>query len=172
LQLRAKTLASGRFLELALMIAEDARQSGATFIVNDRADIAAQAAAGLHVGQHDLPPCDARRVVGSGALLGYSTHSELQIDAALLQPVSYIAVGPVFDTATKETGYTAVGLSLVASAARRAAPQHVPVVAIGGIALDTAPSVIAAGAASVAIITDLLTTDPEARVRQYLSALA
>ncbi len=172
LQLRAKSLASGPFLDLAQAMADDARRAGATLVINDRADIAALTGAALHVGQDDLQPFDARRVVGPGVLLGYSTHTESQIDAALAQPVSYLAIGPVFGTATKDTGYTAVGLALVATAARLAMTRRIPVVAIGGITLDTALRVVAAGAASLAVITDLLTADPEARVRQYLAALA
>lgn len=109
-------------------------------------------------------------MLGPNAIIGYSTHTVAQIDAALLEPVTYIAVGPVFGTRTKDTGYHAVGLALVGEASRRAGA--VPVVAIGGITLETARQVIAAGAASVAIISDLLTGgDPAARVRAYLEGL-
>jgi thiamine-phosphate pyrophosphorylase len=94
-----------------------------------------------------------------------------QIEHALAQPISYLAIGPVFSTATKTTGYEQVGLPLVAAAARAAAARAVPVVAIGGITLATARRVVDAGAASVAVIGDLVTADPAARVRQYLSAL-
>ena len=90
------------------------------------------------------------------------------MDEALDSAADYVAVGPVFGTATKETGYTARGLDLV----RRAAGRGKPVVAIGGITLDRAPEVIAAGAGSVAVITDLLSGgDPESRVRDYIRAL-
>ena len=172
LQLRAKTLASGAFLELALAVEDEARAAGARVIINDRADIARLArSAGVHVGQEDLPPEDVRAVVGPAAIVGFSTHSIEQIDAALGMPIAYFAVGPVFGTETKHTGYERVGLALVRDAAARAAGK-MPVVAIGGITLDTARSVIDAGAASVAVITDLLAGNPELRVRQYLSALA
>ena len=172
LQLRAKTLASGEFLDMALAIVDDARRADAHVIVNDRADIAVlSAAAGVHVGQQDLDPEDVRRVVGTEAAVGLSTHSIEQIDGALERPISYLAIGPVFSTRTKETGYDRVGLPLVREAAQRAADK-VPVVAIGGITLDTAARVIQAGAASVAVITDLLAGNPESRVRQYLSVLA
>lgn len=160
------------FLDLARGIAADARVAGATFIVNDRADLAVLAgAAGVHVGQEDLVPLDVRRVVGEQALVGCSTHTVAQIEQALAQPISYLAVGPVFSTSTKATGYEQVGLRLVAAAAGAAAVRGLPVVAIGGITLETARSVIDAGAASVAVITDLMAPDPAARVRQYLSAL-
>jgi thiamine-phosphate pyrophosphorylase len=172
LQLRAKALASGAYLDLALAVAADARAADAHLIVNDRADIALLAeAAGVHVGQDDLEPEDARRVVGAEAIVGWSTHSSAQIADALVRPISYVAVGPVFGTQTKDTGYSRVGLSLVHEAAQRAA-DTLPVIAIGGITLDTAAGVIQAGAASVAVISDLLVGDPESRVRQYLSVLA
>jgi thiamine-phosphate pyrophosphorylase len=93
-----------------------------------------------------------------------------QIDAAAAEPISYIAVGPVFGTRTKNTGYDAVGLALVAEAALRSRGR--PVVAIGGITLARAPEVIAAGASSVAVISDLLTDgDPAERVAAYLRVL-
>jgi thiamine-phosphate pyrophosphorylase len=159
-------------LELARAIVEEARAAEAIVIVNDRADIAVlAAAAGVHVGQEDLTPVDVRRVTGPGALVGYSTHTHDQIETALREPISYFAIGPVFSTATKATGYDAVGYGAVRHAAARGASAGLPVVAIGGITLDTAPRVVEAGAAAVAIITDLLAGDPEARVRQYLSAL-
>jgi thiamine-phosphate pyrophosphorylase len=93
------------------------------------------------------------------------------VEAASIEPVSYIAIGPVFGTRTKATGYEPIGLALVSEAAR--VSRGHPVVAIGGITLETAPAVIAAGASSVAVISDLLATgDPAARVRAFLGALA
>jgi thiamine-phosphate pyrophosphorylase len=173
LQLRAKHLASGAFLDLACELTDAAVEAGATLIVNDRADIARLAGAtGVHVGQDDLSPADVRRVVGAAALVGRSTHTADQIERAVQEPISYLAIGPTFATATKATGYDAIGLDGVADAVRRARPADLPVVAIGGITLDTAARVIAAGAASVAVITDLVDDDPERRVRQYLTALA
>ena len=171
LQLRAKSLEGGAFLDLADSIVEAARAVRARVIVNDRADIARLAsAAGVHVGQEDLDPVAVRRVAGNDSIVGLSTHTEAQIEAAHAEPIDYLAIGPVYTTGTKATGYDAVGLATVTAARARAGTR--PVVAIGGITLDTAPRVIEAGAASVAVITDLLTTDPEARVRQYLVALA
>jgi thiamine-phosphate pyrophosphorylase len=173
LQLRAKTLDSGPFLDLAREIVEDAHAAGATVIINDRADIARLAAAdGVHVGQEDLSPRDVRRVTGDTLAVGLSTHTPEQIDAALNEPISYLAVGPVFPTSTKDTGYDRVGFALVRQAADRAQAIEVPLVAIGGITLASAARVIEAGARSVAVISDLVTEDPEARVRQYLAALA
>ena len=171
LQLRAKQLAGAAFLELAEAVVEDAHDAGARVLVNDRGDIAALAHAdGVHVGQDDLTPADVRRVMADG-IIGLSTHTPEQIEAALSAPISYLAIGPVFGTQTKATGYESVGYAAVRHAVARAATHDLPVVAIGGITLDTAARVIAAGAASVAIITDLATADPEARVREYLAAL-
>lgn len=173
LQLRAKTLDGAPFLELACAMAEDARSAGATFIVNDRADLAVlAAAAGVHVGQDDLSPADVRRITGDAAVVGLSTHTQEQIAAAVGLPISYFAIGPVFATATKSTGRDALGEHGVRLAAGRGAAAGLSVVAIGGITLATAAQVMAAGAASVAVIADLVTPNAEARVRQYLSALA
>ena len=168
MQLRVKSGASARFLDLALEIVDAAATFGAAVIVNDRADIARMArAAGVHVGQDDLPPDAVREVLADG-VIGLSTHDVEQVDEALTTVADYVAVGPVFSTATKETGYAARGLDLV----RRAAGRGKPVVAIGGITLDLAPEVIGAGAGSVAVITDLLQGgDPESRVREYIRAL-
>jgi thiamine-phosphate pyrophosphorylase len=144
-------------------------------IVNDRADIARFSLAdGVHVGQDDLEPAMVRQILGGNAMVGVSTHSLEQVRAAARLPIDYIAVGPVFGTASKETGYSAVGTELVsqACAALAEAGLDTPIVAIGGITLERAPSVVAAGASSVAVISDLLATgDPENRVREYLSAL-
>jgi len=143
-------------------------------IVNDRADIARLAgAAGVHVGQDDLPPDAARRIVGRERIVGLSTHTTAQVDAAVREPVNYIAIGPVFGTASKATGYDAVGLAMVQQAAARAHARGLQVVAIGGITLDRAEEVVRAGADAVAVISDLLRTgDPRARVREYLDRLA
>jgi thiamine-phosphate pyrophosphorylase len=171
LQLRAKTLDSRAFLELADAMVGAARPYNASVIINDRIDIALlSAAAGVHVGQDDLPPGAARRLAGNDSIVGVSTHTVTQIEAAVREPVSYVAIGPVFGTTSKDTGYDAVGLERVATAAQLAGT--IPVVAIGGITIENASSVIAAGAASVAVIGDLLAGgDPERRVRAFLQSL-
>ena len=167
LQLRAKDLPSGAFLDLCDAVVSIAAPYGARVIVNDRVDLAAMSrAAGVHVGQDDLPPPAARAQLGPEAIVGYSTHSVAQIDAAARAPVTYVAVGPVFGTRTKDTGYAAVGLGLVKTAAGRSPGR--PIVAIGGITLETAGAVWSAGAATVAVIGDLLAGgDPAARVASY-----
>ena len=171
LQVRGGDVSSAGLLALCDAIVQDGHASGATIIVNDRADIALLSGAdGVHVGQDDLPIRAARRLLGKGALVGISTHTPEQIDGALLEPVSYIAVGPVFTTRTKATGETEVGLELVRRAATRAGGR--PVVAIGGITLARAAAVIEAGASTVAVIADLLAGGPpDARVRAYVAAL-
>jgi thiamine-phosphate pyrophosphorylase len=160
-------------LEQTAAIVAAARPAGALVIVNDRADVAAMSGAdGVHVGQDDLSPALVRRIVGDGAVVGLSTHTVDQLEGALRQPVSYVAVGPVFATATKATGYEAVGLDLVRRAAPVARAQGIPLVAIGGITLETAPAVLEAGASAVAVIGDLVSAgDPAARVRAYVARL-
>jgi thiamine-phosphate pyrophosphorylase len=172
LQLRAKHLPSGPFLDLCDGLVRIAAPYNALIIVNDRADLAVMArAAGVHVGQEDLAPADARGLLGPAAIVGFSTHTVAQIEAAVREPISYLAVGPVFGTNTKDTGYSAVGLDLVSAAVRLAG--EIPVVAIGGITLDTAPAVWRAGAAAVAVISDLVSVgDPAARVASYNRAYA
>jgi thiamine-phosphate pyrophosphorylase len=169
LQLRAKSLSGADFLDAAREIVALAHRRGASLIVNDRADIARLAGAdGVHLGQDDLPPAAARAIVGPSAMIGRSTHTVAQLEAAAREPVDYVAIGPVFGTATKATGYDAVGLDMV----RRAAAFGRPLVAIGGITIDNAASVIAAGAASVAVISDLFATgDPAQRAREFLERL-
>jgi len=172
LQLRCKNMPSGAFLDLTHATLEHSRRAGAILIVNDRADVALMSGAdGLHVGQSDLSAIDARAVIGPAPILGLSTHTVEQWASAVREPVSYLAIGPVFGTGTKATGYDAVGLQTVKDAATAAAAHALPAVAIGGITLETAAAVIDAGAASVAVISDLLKGDPEERCRAFLRTL-
>jgi thiamine-phosphate pyrophosphorylase len=165
LQLRSKRSGGEAFLSLADAVVLAARGVAATVIVNDRADIAKMAgAAGVHVGQDDPGVADVRAIVGAPAIVGLSTHDEAQVDAALASDADYVAVGPVFGTTTKETGYDARGLDLV----RYAAGRGKPVVAIGGITLARAAAVIEAGATGIAVISDVLRDDPERRTRQFV----
>jgi thiamine-phosphate pyrophosphorylase len=171
-QLRAKTLATGPLLTLADRFASKAAQAGATFLINDRADIARMSgAAGVHLGQTDLPPGDARRVVGPSGLIGLSTHNEQQARIAAAAPIDYMAIGPVYATSTKAQPDAVVGLDGVRRAGEIALTARLPLVAIGGITLERARAVIDAGAAAVAVIGDLLSGDPEKRAREYLRVL-
>jgi thiamine-phosphate pyrophosphorylase len=174
IQLRAKQRSSAWLLETAEQLVGLSKHTHARVIVNDRADVARLAEAdGVHVGQDDLAPLSVRQLLGPDRIIGLSTHSVAQLDAAMEQPIDYIAVGPVFGTSSKNTGYDAVGLTMVKEAAARTRARGVPVVAIGGITLERAEDVIRAGATSVAIISDLLSTgDPRARVREYLDKLS
>lgn len=170
-QIRAKEEPSGPLLALCEAVVRQAEPYGALVIVNDRADVARlSGAAGVHVGQDDLPVRHVRALAGHGAIVGVSTHTIAQIDDAAREAASYLAVGPVFGTGTKDTGYAPVGLDLVREACARGAGK--PIVAIGGMTLARAPEVIAAGAGSVAVISDLLAGgDPARRVREYVARL-
>lgn len=168
LERRVPADGSGSYLPLATQIAALAREYDAVLVVNDRADIARlSGAAGVHVGQDDLPVSEVRQLLGPDAIVGLSTHTEAQVDEALATSASYVAVGPVFETATKDTGYAARGLALV----RYASGRGKPIVAIGGVTLGNAPAVLAAGASAVALISDLFEgDDPETRVRAFGSS--
>jgi thiamine-phosphate pyrophosphorylase len=168
IQLRDKSPASRDRLALADAAVARVRAAGGRLIVNDRADIARLAGAdGVHVGQDDLSVAEARAILGAEAIVGISTHDPAQVEAAAATTATYLAVGPIYATATKDTGYSARGLSLV----RHAAAGAIPVVAIGGITLARAPEVLAAGAASVAIVSELLRGDPAAMVRSFRQLL-
>lgn len=169
MQLRWKDHGSGAMLNVARRMAALATPFGAALVVNDRADVARLArAAAVHVGQDDLTVEDACAVAGPGVAVGVSTHDRAQVDAALAGPAAYVAVGPIYGTATKDTGYEARGLDLV----RYAAGRGKAVVAIGGITLDHVPELVAAGAMGLAVISDLVGAgDPEARVRAYVDML-
>jgi thiamine-phosphate pyrophosphorylase len=171
-QVRAKAMAGRALLETTRDVVGRAASYGAIVIVNDRADVARLASAGgVHIGQDDLSPRAVRRLVEPSVRVGLSTHTTAQIEAALGEPIDYVAIGPVFRTATKATGYEAVGLEAVTSAVALARGR-LPVVGIGGITLERSWEVIRAGASAVAVISDLLVTgDPSSRVREYLSAL-
>ena len=164
IQLRDKSTASRDRLSLADACVARVHAAGGLLVVNDRADIARLSGAdGVHVGQDDLPVEDARAIVGPDAIVGISTHDNDQVDAALKSTATYVAVGPIYGTATKDTGYSARGLALI----HHAAAGGRPVVAIGGITLDRAVEVLDAGAASVAVISDLLRDDPAEMVRRF-----
>ena len=168
IQLRDKSPSSRDRLALADAAVARTRAAAARLIVNDRADIARLAGAdGVHVGQEDLPVDAVRAMLGPDAIVGVSTHDEAQIDEASRSSATYIAVGPIYSTATKDTGYTGRGLALV----RYAASRGKPVVAIGGITLERAAEVLAAGAASVAVISDLLRGEPAETVRRFIAGL-
>ena len=153
LQIRHKGHWSREFFESAQQVARLCREAGADLIVDDRADFALLLEAGLHVGQDDLAPRDARKLMGSDAVIGFSSHNVNQLAAAGGEPVDYVALGPVFATASKRNPDPAVGVDEVR---RCRALLDKPLVAIGGITRENALEVLNAGADSVAVIAGLL----------------
>jgi thiamine-phosphate pyrophosphorylase len=170
IQYRGKTDSSRLLFDICSAMAERVHQAGGIFIVNDRADLARITGAdGVHVGQEDLPAEEARRVLLAGQRVGVSTHTRAQFEEAGATSADYIAFGPIFPTGSKDRPDPVVGLERLREMhglARR------PLVAIGGITLDNAASVIEAGADSVAVIHDLLAAeDIGARARKFLKML-
>ena len=170
IQYRGKTDTSRLLFEVCSAMSERVHQAGGIFIVNDRADLARITGAdGVHVGQEDLPVEVARHVLLAGQRVGVSTHTLAQFEEAGATSADYIAFGPIFPTGSKDRPDPVVGLERlreVRGLTRR------PLVAIGGITLDNAASVIEAGADSVAVIHDLLAAeDIGAQARKFLKAL-
>lgn len=168
-QLRDKDLEARPLLDLAATVRRRTTEFGALFIVNDRVDVAIAADAdGVHVGQKDLPPDEARRQMGPEALIGLSTHARGEIRSAATSGADYIAVGPVHPTPTKP-GRPAVGHELVAFAAGQAVQ---PFFAIGGIDSSNLGELLAAGATRIAVVRALTESDdPAAAARQLSKAL-
>jgi thiamine-phosphate pyrophosphorylase len=168
-QLREKQWPSGRLLPVAERLLARCRESGATFIVNDRVDLAvALGADGVHLGQDDLPPLRARPLLRPGMLLGVSTHSLDQARAAQAAGADYVAVGSMFPTATKPD-FELVGPELIR---KLRGEIRVPLIGIGGITLANAGEVIRAGADGVAVISAVCSADdPEAASRRFLEAI-
>ena len=154
IQLRAKGAGARDLLETARALSAKCK-GRAAFIMNDRPDIARLSGAdGVHLGQDDLPVAAARAILLPGALVGVSTHSEDEIDRALLAGADYLGFGPVFATASKETALPPPhGIAGLARAVARA--RGVPVVAIGGITSASVREVAATGARCAAAIAEL-----------------
>jgi thiamine-phosphate pyrophosphorylase len=153
LQIRHKGHWSRGFFASARTVARLCREAGATPVVNDRADFALLLEAGLHVGQDDLPPRHARQLMGPDATIGFSSHNVAQLCAAGGEPVDYVALGPVFATASKLNPDPVTGIEEIR---RCRSLIDKPLVAIGGITLENALEVLRAGADSVAVIAGLL----------------
>jgi thiamine-phosphate pyrophosphorylase len=170
IQLREKYASPRQFYEVARDVLALAEERNVRIIINDRADIAyVLKAGGVHLGQDDLPPAAARRLLGKKAVIGFSTHSVEQAAAAVKLPIDYLAIGPVFATRTKKNPEQTVGLETVKLV--REAIGDFPLVAIGGITLENAGQVFNAGADSVAVIGDLLSDADKIaeKMRQFLS---
>jgi thiamine-phosphate pyrophosphorylase len=168
-QWRFKGLDDAAALEGARELRAATRAAGVAFFVNDRPDIARVVGAdGIHVGQEDLDAGDVRALLPH-ALIGVSTHNPAQFDDALMKPVDYIAVGPVFGTTSKANPDPVVGPEFITWGRRR---SQRPIVAIGGITLLRAPLVVEAGADGLAVISELMKAeDPEASARAFVAAL-
>jgi thiamine-phosphate pyrophosphorylase len=170
LQYRNKSASARELLETSRELVSSLESSRTALIVNDRPDVAALAGAkGVHVGQDDLDAEQARAVVGKEMWVGTSTHNLEQFRRAVATSSDYIAVGPIFATASKANPDPVVGVELIREV--RALTDK-PIVAIGGITLERAKAVIDAGADSVAVISDiLLAPNAGERARQYLDVL-
>ena len=169
IQLREKTWPSGTLFPLAQRLRARCRAARVPFIVNDRVDLAlAVEADGVHLGQDDLPPAAARPLLRPGMILGLSTHSVEQAEAAQAAGADYVAIGAMFPTASKPE-FQLVGPTL----ARRVRPLvRVPLIAIGGITPDNVGDVIAAGADGVAVISAVCAApDPAAAARRFIGAI-
>ncbi len=153
LQIRHKGHWSRGFFEAAQTVARLCREAGTPLIVNDRADFALLLNAGLHLGQDDLSPRDARRLMGTDAVIGFSSHNVNQLCAAGGEPVDYVALGPIYPTASKLNPDPVTGVEEVR---RCRSLIEKPLVAIGGITQENALDVLRAGADSVAVIAGLL----------------
>jgi thiamine-phosphate pyrophosphorylase len=170
LQYRNKTAPARELLETSRELAATLLPRGISFVVNDRPDVAALVGAtGVHVGQEDLGVESARRVVGVKKWVGVSTHNLEQFREAAASSADYVAVGPIFATSSKANPDPVVGVDFI----RRARGlTDKPMVAIGGIGLDAAASIIEAGADSVAVISGILSAvDPADRARQFIQVL-
>jgi thiamine-phosphate pyrophosphorylase len=149
LQIRWKEHFSRSLFEQAETITNMCRRVNATLVINDRADIALLLGCGLHLGQDDLPPESARQIVGSDAMVGFSTHNAVQFRAGDQEPVDYLAIGPIFETSSKVNPDPVVGIPKL-NELRGFTSK--PVVAIGGITRENARQVWNAGADSIAVI--------------------
>ena len=170
-QLRIKHATDGETLAWATEIRRLTRAGGVLFFVNDRFDLALAAAAdGVHLGQHDLPPARVPPEARRRLLLGRSTHTAAEVEAARSEPVDYVAFGPVFATSSKDAEHPPRGLARLAAAVAASAGR--PVVAIGGIDATNAAEVRAAGAVAVAVISAVADADdPVAATRTLADAL-
>ena len=154
-QLREKQMSPKEFYEQAKAAVAVAEQCGVRLIINDRVDVAlAVGANGVHLGQDDMPPKAARKLLGEQAIVGYSTHNIEQAIEASKLPIDYLAIGPIFTTSTKSDTAPVLGLEGLRTV--RQTIGDLPLVAIGGITQANAPDVIQAGADSVAVISALL----------------
>ena len=172
IQLREKRMSARSFYEAAKQALEVGRELGVKILINDRVDIClALQADGVHLGQDDIHPIEARRLLGERALIGYSTHNVKQALEAVAFPIDYLAIGPIFGTTSKSKPDPEVGIDGLQGV--KSVIGDIPLVAIGGITPSLAPSVLQAGADCVAMISALL-VPPDSltlRTQQVLQTL-
>lgn len=159
-QLRDKVLEARPLLARARVAAAVCRDLGVPFVLNDRPDLALEAGAdGVHLGQDDAPPVLARRILGSAAIVGLSTHAAAELDASLEEPVDYVSAGPVSATPTKP-GRPGTGLGYLTYAATH---SGAPVFVTGGVTPETVPAMAGAGAERFVVVRWLTEApDPKA----------
>lgn len=166
LQLRAKQMGGREMFELACNLRDRCAAAGALFFVNDRVDVAIAAEAdGVHVGVHDLPLEETRRLIGAGMVLGYSPLNLAESAAAKAREADYVGLGPVFGTASKVDAQPELGL---AALAEQISVANLPAVGIGGIGVENSESVIRAGADGVAVISAIQRAADPRRVVESL----
>ncbi len=156
--------------ELASEVGQRVQAKGAKYVINDRADVALMLGAdGVHVGQDDLPPQEVRKLVGDRLFIGFSTHNEVQLRESVDLPIDYVALGPIFGTASKENPDPTVG---VEELARIRSISPLALVAIGGITRSNVSEVFDAGADSAAVISDFLVDDWRSAIREWAALAA
>jgi thiamine-phosphate pyrophosphorylase len=168
-QLRAKSLSHEAAVDLVGDALSAVEGTATEIVVNDywRAAIVA-GASHIHLGQEDLAEADVDAIRAAGLTLGLSTHDENELDTALRHAPDYVALGPIYTTTLKEMRFAPQGLARIGAWKERVA--RIPLVAIGGITLERAPAVFAAGADSIAVVSDVTqSADPDARVRNWLN---
>jgi thiamine-phosphate pyrophosphorylase len=169
-QLRAKDLDDGKALQIVTDALAITSGTATKLIVNDywRAAVVA-GAAHLHLGQEDLADADLAAIREAGLTLGISTHDDAELETALAAKPDYIALGPIFPTTLKSMRFAPQGIPKITEWKRRVG--DIPLVAIGGIKLEQAADIFAAGADSIAVVSDVTqNADPDARVRAWLDA--
>jgi thiamine-phosphate pyrophosphorylase len=171
-QLRAKDLDDSQALQLVSDALELVKNTSTKLVVNDywRAAIVA-GASHLHLGQEDLATADLDEIRAAGLTLGLSTHDEAELETALLARPDYIALGPIFPTTLKSMRFAPQGIPKITEWKKHAG--NIPLVAIGGIKLEQATEIFAAGADSIAVVSDVTQNpDPDARVRAWFAQIA
>ena len=170
-QYRDKELSDEAFEAEARSILRECRAHGALLLLNDRVAVAmAIGADGVHLGQDDMSPTEARRILGPGAVIGLSTHNREEVEASFAQPLDYVNIGPMFPTATKDhSQYGALGLAKVVELSNLAGR---PFTTMGGIKKAHLPELFRSGIHTVAMVTEIsLAPDPAAKVRELLAEI-